>query len=61
MYYPLIGAAILAAALLPLAAQSASLSLASALDLAVQRSEAARAGRAGQLSAAEAARAAGIA
>jgi len=59
MYYPLIGAAILAAALLPLAAQSASLSLASALDLAVQRSEAARAGRAGQLSAAEAARAAG--
>jgi cobalt-zinc-cadmium efflux system outer membrane protein len=59
MFYPLIGAAVLAAALAPIAAQGASLSLESALDLAVQRSEAARAGRAGQLSAAETARAAG--
>jgi hypothetical protein len=59
MYYPLIGAAALAAALLPIAAGSASLSLESALDLAVQRSEAAHAGRAGQLSASETARAAG--
>jgi outer membrane protein, heavy metal efflux system len=59
MYYPLIGAAALAAALLPIAAGSASLSLESALDLAVQRSEAAHAGRAGQLSAAETARSAG--
>jgi outer membrane protein TolC len=59
MYYPLIGAAALAAALLPIVAESASLSLESALDLAVQRSEAAHAGRAGQLSASETARAAG--
>ena len=59
MFYPLIGAAALAAALVPIAAQSAPLSLESALDLAVQRSEAAHAGRAGQLSAAEMARAAG--
>jgi outer membrane protein TolC len=59
MFYPLIGAAVLAAALVPSTAQSASLSLGSALDLAMQRSEAAHAGRAGQLSAAETARAAG--
>ena len=59
MYYPLIGAAALAAALLPIVAESASLSLESALDLAVQRSEAAHAGRAGQLSVSETARAAG--
>jgi len=43
----------------PLGAQCAPLSLESALDLAVQRSETARAARAGQLSAAETARAAG--
>ena len=59
MLYPLIGAAALAAALVPIPAQSASLSLESALNLAVQRSEAARAGRAGQLSAREAALGAG--
>ena len=59
MFYPLIGAAALAAVLLPIAARSAPLSLESALELAVQRSEGARAGRAGQLSASEMARAAG--
>jgi len=59
MHYLLIGAAALAAALVPLAAQGASLSFESALDLAVQRSEAARAARSSQLSAVERARAAG--
>ncbi|MEO7338851.1 MAG: TolC family protein [Caldimonas sp.] len=52
-------AAALTALLLPCWAGSTSLSFESALELAVQRSEAARAGRAGQLSAAETARAAG--
>ncbi|NUZ08903.1 TolC family protein [Piscinibacter koreensis] len=59
MFYPLIGAVALAAALAPPAAEGASLSLETALALATQRSEAARAGRAGQLSAIETARAAG--
>ena len=59
MFHPRMWTAALAAALLPILAEGASLSLESALDLAVQRSEAARGGRAGQLSAAEAARAAG--
>jgi len=59
MFYPLVCAAVVAAALVPLGAQCAPLSLESALDLAVQRSETARAARAGQLSAAETARAAG--
>ena len=59
MFYPLLRAAVVAAALVPLGAQCASLSLESALTLAVQRSETARAARAGQLSAAETARAAG--
>ena len=52
-------AAALAAALLPLLAQATPLSLELALDLAVQRSEATRAARAGVVSAGEAARAAG--
>lgn len=52
-------AAALAAALLPSLAEAAPLSLETALELAAQRSEAARAGRAGLQSAAEAARAAG--
>jgi len=59
MHHLLIGAAALAVALAPNAAAGASLSFESALDLAVQRSEAARAGRSGQLSAVERARAAG--
>jgi len=59
MFYPLLRAAVVAAALVPLGAQCASFSLESALNLAVQRSETARAARAGQLSAAETARAAG--
>ena len=59
MFHPLVFAAIAAAALVPLEAHGASLSLESALNLAVQRSETARAARAGQLSAAETARAAG--
>jgi len=59
MFHPLVFAAIAAAALVPLEAQGASLSLESALELAVQRSETARAARAGQLSAAETARGAG--
>ena len=59
MFYPLLRAAVVAAALVPLGAQCASLTLESALNLAVQRSETARAARAGQLSAAETARAAG--
>ena len=59
MFNPRSCAAALAAALLPLLAESAPLSLESALDLAVQRSEAVRSGRAGQLSASEVARGAG--
>ena len=59
MFHPLVFAAIAAAALVPLEAHGASLSLESALNLAVQRSETARAARAGQLSAAETARGAG--
>jgi len=59
MFYPFIGAAAMVAALVPIAAQGAPLSFNSALDLAMQRSEAAHAGRAGQLSATEAARGAG--
>jgi outer membrane protein TolC len=52
-------AALLAVALCPGFAGAASLSLDQALDMAVQRSEAARAGRAGVQSASEAARVAG--
>ncbi len=52
-------AAVLAAALLPLFVKAAPLSLETALDLAVQRSETARSARAGASSAFEAARAAG--
>ena len=52
-------AAALAAAFLPALAAAAPLSLSRALDLAVQRSEAARAARAGVASASEASRAAG--
>jgi len=59
MHHLLIGAAALAVALVPIAAAGAPLSFESALDLAVQRSESARAGRAGQLSATERALAAG--
>lgn len=59
MTIPLLRAAALAAALIPWPAHAATLSIAAALDLAVQRSEAARAGRAGLQGAAEAARAAG--
>ncbi len=55
----LLRAAALAAALLPHLIEAAPLSLEMALDAAVQRSEAARAGRAGVQSAAEASRAAG--
>lgn len=55
----LLRAAALAAALLPHLIEAAPLSLEMALDAAVQRSEAARAGRAGVKSAAEASRAAG--
>lgn len=56
---PLLRAAALAVAWLPQLLQAAPLSLESALDLAVQRSEAARAARAGMASAAESAHAAG--
>lgn len=52
-------AAALAAAILPALAAAAPLSLDQALSLAVQRSESARAARAGVISASEAARAAG--
>jgi len=52
-------AAVLAAAWLPALGPAAPLSFEQALDLAVQRSEAARAARAGVVSASEAARAAG--
>lgn len=59
MFIPLYRAAAMAALLSPLLAESAPLSLEAALDIAVQRSEAARSGRAGQLSAVESASAAG--
>ncbi len=52
-------AAVLAAALWPLVVEAVPLTLETALDLAVRRSEAARAARAGIASASEAARAAG--
>lgn len=55
----LLRAAALAAALLPSLAAAAPLTLEAALDLAVKRSESARAARAGVTSASEAARAAG--
>ena len=59
MSIPLLRAAAFAAAMLPHLAPAARLSLDAALQLAVERSEAARAGRAGVLSATEASRAAG--
>ncbi|WP_213959411.1 TolC family protein [Variovorax sp. dw_954] len=60
MSFPLIRSALLAVALLPcLASAAATLSLEAALQLAVQRSDAARASRAGILGATESARAAG--
>ena len=59
MSIPLLRAAAFAAAMLPYLVEAAPLSLESALQLAVQRSEAARAGRSGVLSATEASRAAG--
>ena len=55
----LLRAAALAAALLPLLAEAAPLAFETALTMAVQRSEAARASRAGLQSTTEAARAAG--
>jgi len=58
MFHPLIGAAVLAAALAALPAGAAPLTLQAALDRAVQRSEATRAARASVLSASEAASAA---
>jgi outer membrane protein, heavy metal efflux system len=59
MFISMLRAALLAAAMLPYLAAAAPLSLESALQLAVQRSEAARAARAGVLSATETSRAAG--
>lgn len=60
MSHPILRAAALAAALLPATwAAAAPLSLDQALDLAVQRSQSARAARAGALGAAQMARAAG--
>ncbi|VTU18144.1 type I secretion outer membrane protein, TolC family [Variovorax sp. SRS16] len=59
MFIPFLRAAALAAALLPCLAKAAPLSLETALQLAVQRSEAARAARAGILSATEIAHVAG--
>ena len=59
MHIPLLRAVALAAALLPAWAAAGPFSLDQALDLAVQRSEAARAARAGVGGASEAARAAG--
>lgn len=59
MSIPLLRATAFAAAMLPYLVAAAPLSLASALQMAVQRSEAARAGRASVLSATEASRAAG--
>ena len=58
MFIPLSRTALLAAALLPYLATAAPLSLETALQLAAQRSETARAARAGVLSATEAAHAA---
>lgn len=58
MLHPLIGATLLAAALLPLSTPAAPLPLQAALEQAVQRSEAARSARASLLSATEAAHAA---
>src|ERR1019366_6377624 len=55
----LLRAVAVAAALIPLAANAAPLSLDAALDLAVQRSESAHSARAGAASASEMARAAG--
>jgi cobalt-zinc-cadmium efflux system outer membrane protein len=59
MHSHLLRAVALTAAWLPAFAQAAPLTLAQALDLAVQRSESTRSARAGALSAAESARAAG--
>jgi outer membrane protein, heavy metal efflux system len=59
MSIPLLRASAFAAALLPYVAAAVPLSLEAALQQAVQRSEAVRAGRAGLLSATEASRAAG--
>lgn len=59
MSIPLLRAAVLAAALLPCLAVAAPLSLETALQLAVERSEAARGARAGLQSATEASHAAG--
>ncbi|MEJ8845478.1 TolC family protein [Variovorax rhizosphaerae] len=59
MSIPLIRSAVLAVALLPCLASAETLTLETALQRAVQRSEAARASRAGVLSATESARAAG--
>lgn len=59
MSFPVFRAAACAAALLPLFALSAPLTLEQALDRAVQRSESTRSARAGRESAVEAARAAG--
>ena len=59
MFNPRSYAVVLAAALVPLLAEGAPLNLESALEVAVQRSEAVRSGRAGQLSASEVARGAG--
>ncbi len=59
MHSPLLRAVALTAAWLPALAQAAPLTLVQALDLAVQRSESTRSARAGALSAAESARAAG--
>ena len=55
----LLRAAVLAATLLPTLCDAAPLAFETALDLAVQRSETARSGRAGVESASEAAQAAG--
>jgi outer membrane protein TolC len=59
MHFHLLRLVALTAALLPAFAPAAPLTLARALDLAVQRSESTRSARAGALSAAESARAAG--
>ena len=59
MFIPLMRAAALVAAMLPMLAVATPLSLKSAQRLAVERSEAARAGRAGLQGATEASRAAG--
>ena len=59
MFIPFLRAAVLAAALLPCLVEAAPLSIETALQLAVRRSEAARAARAGVQSATEASKAAG--